>query len=141
MVHAAVLAGYSILTTYAVMSSGAINAAMDSAKSALLLATITALLAMLAANPSDVLYSVLHSDYNKAATLPLATSHGTREYHLPHGGAALLLASMGSIVWYNVSSNEKTILHKGRGIYYGTFPGEDDGDDPTLDCVAHCCLP
>jgi hypothetical protein len=37
----------------------------------------------------------------------------------------LLLCSHGRLLWFNVVTRETAVLHEGRGIYYGIFPGDN----------------
>ncbi len=53
---------------------------------------------------------------------------------------ALLLASMGTLVWFNVSSGKHKILHTGRGVYYGSFAGDDDDGEPTVWTVSRASV-
>lgn len=41
--------------------------------------------------------------------------------HSPH---KLLLATHGRLLWLNVESGSTSVLHEGRGVYYGVFSGE-----------------
>lgn len=36
----------------------------------------------------------------------------------------MIICSHGRIAWFDVDSGNFTVLHEGRGVYYGTFPGE-----------------
>eukprot|EP00929_Paragymnodinium_shiwhaense_P068114 TRINITY_DN34235_c0_g1_i2.p1 TRINITY_DN34235_c0_g1~~TRINITY_DN34235_c0_g1_i2.p1 ORF type:complete len:431 (-),score=75.61 TRINITY_DN34235_c0_g1_i2:79-1371(-) len=40
-------------------------------------------------------------------------------------GRELVLCSHGRVMLFDTSSGESRVLHEGRGVYYGTFPGED----------------
>jgi len=36
----------------------------------------------------------------------------------------LLLCSHGRLMWFDVGTRSSMVLHEGRGVYYGTFPGK-----------------
>ena len=40
----------------------------------------------------------------------------------------LILASHGRLLWFDVDTRETEEIHQGRGVYYGVFPADDDGE-------------
>ena len=40
----------------------------------------------------------------------------------------LILASHRRLLWFDVDTRETEEIHQGRGVYYGVFPADDDGE-------------
>ena len=43
-------------------------------------------------------------------------------------GRRLILASHGRLMWLDVDTRASTVIHSGRGVYYGVFPADASGD-------------
>merc|ERR1712146_584567 len=39
----------------------------------------------------------------------------------------LLVSTHGRLLWLDVDTKESSVIHEGRGVYYGAFPGVEDG--------------
>jgi hypothetical protein len=40
----------------------------------------------------------------------------------------LILASHGRLMWFDVDTRTSEVIHEGRGVYYGVFPADPDGN-------------
>ena len=79
---------------------------------------------------SDVFGGFAHgSRDSKKAHASVHSAFATAHTSTSSSGRKLILASHGRLMWLDVDTRATSVIHEGRGVYYGMFPADESGDE------------